>query len=544
MNYAQHFQTKQTFQSEPIPGTLQVPNSAGGYAFPVDDWKKLDRFLVLGSEGGSYYASEHKLTVDNAEATLRCLIADGRRVVNRVVEISEAGRAPKNDQAIFVLAIAAGTKDINTRLAALEALPRVCRTSTHLFQFVEEVKGFRGWGRMLRTAVGSWYTEKDVDKLAYQLVKYQQRGGWSHRDLLRLSHPSCHWDNKMRPLIRWAVGKPSEGLLPALVEGFIKIQQAETPKDVVRVLLDHPSLPWETIPTTHLGSPEVWEALLPNLPLTALLRSLARMTANGLLQPFSNAVGVVKSKILNETALKQSRIHPISVLTAMLTYSSGMGLKGNLKWSPVRAVVDALDEAFYLSFGNVEPTRKRLLLALDVSGSMDEGVVAGVNGLTPRIASAALAMVTARCEKEWAAVAFTSAVARSNRLIGGQWGGESALTPLTISPRQRLDDICRLTASLQMGGTDCALPMVWALEQKIKVDAFLIYTDSETWAGAVHPSQALRRYRDVMGIPAKLVVVGMVSNGFSIADPLDGGMMDVVGFDMATPNLISDFCEG
>jgi 60 kDa SS-A/Ro ribonucleoprotein len=36
----------------------------------------------------------------------------------------------------------------------------------------------------------------------------------------------------------------------------------------------------------------------------------------------------------------------------------------------------------------------------------------------------------------------------------------------------------------------------------------------------------------------------MVSNGFSIADPADPGMLDVVGFDTATPQLISDFARG
>jgi hypothetical protein len=43
---------------------------------------------------------------------------------------------------------------------------------------------------------------------------------------------------------------------------------------------------------------------------------------------------------------------------------------------------------------------------------------------------------------------------------------------------------------------------------------------------------------------ARLVVGGMVSNGFSIADPNDPGMLDVVGFDTATPQLISDFARG
>ena len=65
-----------------------------------------------------------------------------------------------------------------------------------------------------------------------------------------------------------------------------------------------------------------------------------------------------------------------------------------------------------------------------------------------------------------------------------------------------------------------------------------------TWAGNVHPARALADYRRASGIDARLVVVGMVSNGFSIADPNDPGMLDVVGFDTATPQLISDFARG
>jgi len=62
MKYVRHFSTKATSQRQAIPGSSQVPNSAGGYAFPVDDWTRLDRFLILGSEGGSYYAGERELT--------------------------------------------------------------------------------------------------------------------------------------------------------------------------------------------------------------------------------------------------------------------------------------------------------------------------------------------------------------------------------------------------------------------------------------------------------------------------------------------------
>ena len=83
--------------------------------------------------------------------------------------------------------------------------------------------------------------------------------------------------------------------------------------------------------------------------------------------------------------------------------------------------------------------------------------------------------------------------------------------------------------------------MLAATAEKLEVDAFVVYTDNETWAGQVHPVQALREYRQATAIPAKLVVVGMTATGFTIADPANGGMLDVVGFDAAAPAAIADF---
>ena len=225
----------------------------------------------------------------------------------------------------------------------------------------------------------------------------------------------------------------------------------------------------------------------------------------------------------------------------MKTYAQGHGERGQHTWQPVPAIVDSLDRAFYLSFGNVVPTGKRWVLALDVSGSMTGGTVAGVPGLTPRVASAALALITAATEAQHTIVGFTA----GSGGYGGRWGGGTAgLTPLAISPRQRLDDALKAVSDLHFGGTDCALPMLWAREHKIEADVFVIYTDNETWHGKVHPATALRQYREHTGIAAQLVVVGMVANSFTIADPGDGGMLDVVGFDTATPQLISDFAGG
>ncbi|NIO30189.1 MAG: TROVE domain-containing protein, partial [Gemmatimonadetes bacterium] len=77
-----------------------------------------------------------------------------------------------------------------TRAAAYAALPRIARIGTHLFHFVAYAEGLgKGWGRGMRNAVGRWFNDRELGKLVYQCVKYQQRDGWSMRDLLRLSHP-------------------------------------------------------------------------------------------------------------------------------------------------------------------------------------------------------------------------------------------------------------------------------------------------------------------------------------------------------------------
>ena len=75
---------------------------------------------------------------------------------------------------------------------------------------------------------------------------------------------------------------------------------------------------------------------------------------------------------------------------------------------------------------------------------------------------------------------------------------------------------------------------------KLPVCRFRALPDSEICA-AIHPAQALRQYRDEFVGNAKAVVVGMTSNGFTLVDPNDRGMLDVVGFDTSVPAVISDF---
>jgi 60 kDa SS-A/Ro ribonucleoprotein len=495
----------------------------------LDDWGRFDRFL-RGIDGGTYRAGSAPVVdrTDGVDAARRCLAADGLHFVSRIVAASHTGFLPKNDPAIFSLALAAKQGDDATRRAAYAALPTVCLTAAELMLFAHHAQSFGGWGRGMRTAVGAWFNGRPADQLAHQLVQFPAHAGFTARDLLRLSHPRAATPSHDR-LYAWAV----HGTLPDVADPVFAqidaIRTLSTTTDLgtaVASIRDH-RIPRACVPSHWLGEPEIWEALLPALPDTALLGELAAMTRIGLLVAGGTTTAAVAARI------RDLELHPFTLLAALVGYRTGRGRQS--WWLPVLEIIDALEAAFHAALDRVAATETTTLVALDVSSSMASGsLMYGVPGLTPRLASVAMAMLATHV------TAFTTAGAA----YGGKWGGGTPnLTPLAIGPRTHLDDVVAEVSALPMGGTDCALPMIWAQRNQIDVETFIVYTDDETWAGDVHPVRALRAYRDARGIPAKLIVVGMMSNGFRLADPDDAGMLDVVGFDASTPPVLSDFAR-
>ena len=513
----------------------QKKNAAGGYTFKVSDMEYVLRFLILGTEGGTYYTDQKKLTKDAAKHTIEMAKTRSRELVDLIVEVSTSGRAPKNDQAIFALAIASSFGSTEDKKYALSKLDQVCRTATHLFDFNSYVEQFRGRGRALNTAVGQWYLSKTPDSVAFQATKYRQRNGWTNADVLRLTKPVTH-DPAMNATFRWITKGVVTEDAPRIIEGFTKAQEAgaDLPK-----LIETYGLAWEHLPTEALNDPKVWAALLDKgMPPTALMRNLPKLTNLGLLPQMGGYTAQVSAALQDVEKLRKGRIHPVRVLLANRTYASGRSLRGSSTWTPTRGIIDALDAAFYNAYGAVEPANKRTLLALDVSGSM--GIrSAGDLGITARDASAALALVQMATEPEVAVIGFTA-----GRGSSYSYGTRNAVTELNISPRQRLSDAIKEVSDLPFGGTDCALPMQYALGKKMPVDTFVIYTDNETWAGWQHPFQALEKYRREMGIDSKLIVVGITATDSTITNPDDPGSLDVVGFDASVPNLINDFSRG
>jgi hypothetical protein len=286
----------------------------------------------------------------------------------------------------------------------------------------------------------------------------------------------------------------------------------------------------EHVPTTLFGSKEIWLTLLETMPLEALLRNLGKLTQIGVAAEKHREI---VARLTNQAEVLKARIHPIKALIASKVYTNGCGDSGSLTWTPNTYISVALTDLFRISYGVVTPTGKRIMLGIDVSGSMSSQVL-GSKVLTCRDASIAMALLYLETEKNVSALAFSNtltdllAPSSRNRLTRGM----------------TLQQALSATHGMNFSSTDCVLPIQHAIKHNILIDAFIILTDNETYAPNEHPQNALVRYRELTGIQAKLIVLGMTGNCFTIVDPTDRNTLNLAGFDTSTPEIASMFMRG
>ena len=577
MDYGKHVSGEVSTSDRVDP--RQQRNNSGGWVFTLSPLERLERFLVLGAEGGTFYQGERELVRENATALRELLDVSPLAAVQLIVEISQWGRAPKQSPGIFALAIAAshttGVDPVLARKSAINALPLVCRTGGALLEFVRYVTAMRGWGSYLRRGVGFWYSGRDADDLFYQLFKYRSRGAgkgearkvWTHRDVLRVSHPkNADFDRAQQAIIRYVVaGK--EGLgerrvvskgkddvvrrseiqidlggVPERIVQFEALQSAETAEQAAALVAEH-RLVHEMVPDRFKKSAVVWEALFESMPMGALVRNLGRLTHFGLLTDGARKQRLL-DRLLDSGSIKKSRLHPFAFLTAGFAYGHGepieakkyskkmrkgevVGEREVMKWEPDDAVKRALEQGFYRAFVNVEPAGVRLDLCVDISASMASSPVEGVPGMKARHAAAAMALVQAQGEER-----------------ASFWGFCTDYRRLEIDKGWSLSQTMQYMNGLPMSGTDISLPFREAQRQGREVDGFAVYTDSETNQSTMHPFLALKAYRAASGINARLGVMAFSATNFTVADPSDGGMMDFAGVSAAGPSLLADFLRG
>ena len=507
-------------QQHNVQTEVPVPNNSGGDSHQTGDLEILERILTFGATG-TYYVGREDHATESFDTIRKIGKQYGVSALLFIAEFSQSGRAASNDHAIAALAVLFPGEDASREYRATyrDAFNAVIRIPTHLFLWVKYTKQMRPFGRAARTLVNDWYNRQT----AYSLLKYQGRYKWTHADVWNVAHPKLTGEAKA--FADWSKGVEVEEL-PSILDVYQQMLAATSVREVVKLIEGH-KLTHEFVPTEWQKEAAVWEALLPNLPTTALLRNLNKYAVHGI-----EISSTVRAKLCDQNILRRARMHPLQVLTAKVTYESGRGFKGTLSWVPSRLVVAALEDAFQMSFHATEPIGKNILVALDVSGSMGSPVSDG-SPLSCAMAGAALAMYYVRRE--------------SNVYVMGY---AAELIPLPYRTNTTLEQAVRTAQGINFGATNCALPYAWARRTITQVDCFISITDSEAnsygWGARGNtstPSIELAKYRQEINPDARSIVLAMTSGRFTIHDPRDLRALDIAGFDASIGNTINNFFD-
>lgn len=492
----------------------------------VTDKTRLERFLILGTDGGTFYVAEKELTESNVKFLVDLIKKDAQFVLDVVEDVSLNGRAYRNSAAIFTLALVLNHGDNGAKSRAAHIAPSIARTATMVYELAQYIDNMGGWGRAKRRAVANWFTSKTPDQLGYQAVKFRQRNGWTLRDLMRLSHPVGVDQN----VGNFILGKGMDWLGVPILNGFSDMQHATTVDSVLQTLDRYPSLPWETIPTQFLKDPKVWKVLFYNNSLTgqALIRNVVRLTRIGAFDDTTFKLDYI-NKMVDKDMIKKTRLHPVQYLLGSIVYDKGQKNRdaysyGDLRkkdWTTDHAILAAFDAGFYASFGNVDTSVVPTRIGVDVSSSMSWGLSVG-SDVTAAEGAAAMAVVLARSFEHVEILGFAN-----------------TLKDLQITNQDTLATVMKKTSRQNFGATNPSL----LFNDMRGFENFLVVTDNEVNGGR-NSAKVIQDYRQKTGIDAKLVVMGMTATDFTIADPNDKGMLDVVGFDANAPKVVTDFMNG
>ena len=542
MNYKFFSNKNKTPQNRAIPGreAEMVKGRSGGYMFEAGIWQTLKRCLLVGTAHSTYYANKRELTDDFVDTVKEAVAADANRVAEEIVYASD-GRSINNSAPILALVLLSMGHTPEAKQAFVKIFPQVVRTGSHFYEWLNYTKSMRGFGKVIKQVGTAWLAKEDVKGLAYQLLKYQQRHGFTNRDALRLFHikpPTPEHDR----LYDWVVNGWSE--LPESIPNgatkqiwwyeWLKRHPEETHRAISEGRLTHEM----AAPVGNMDR-QAWQLLFETMPIGALLRNLGSLTQLEVLRADATSncetarcggsphcsdwrgCDRVEELLSNQKYLRKARIHPIDVLKALKTYASGGKIGRSKKtWIPVPRIVDILEKALELSFTVVKPTNKVFLHAVDISGSMSYGVVDSV-GLSCCEIATAMALVTAKAEKNYAIRGF------STKFID-----------LGITKRDSFRSALKKASNQNFGGTDASVAYDWAIKHKFKADVICFWTDSESWAGRKHPAQALKEYRRRVNPNAKAVYVTLAPYNITLVDPKDKNSWDLAGFDPGIPRLI------
>ncbi|HEX3047879.1 MAG TPA: TROVE domain-containing protein [Bacillota bacterium] len=333
------------------------------FTFPVPDLKNRDGYpayqrplqeqylqtLLTNTIGNTFYADKNEL-LQEAIGVHDAMIQKDAGFVAKALPYARKKGCLRLQPALG-LAKLAGTDDPDAKEIFKNVFEQVILIPSDLQDFMTILEGSgRGQGgRAIKNAVAKWLNQYLTE---YWAIKYYGRGrGFSLADIIQTVHPEPGSEVQSR-LFKYLISGENayrEGKIYA----FEQLKKAQSPAEQIRWILEG-QLPYEVVTSVCKMTPELWNALTPNLPLFALLRNLNTLERAGILDQHR---GMIERKFTNQEMLRRAKIMPFRFLNAFQAVEKA--------W-----VKDVLRQAVELTFANLPDIPGKTAVFLDVSGSM------------------------------------------------------------------------------------------------------------------------------------------------------------------------------
>lgn len=451
------------------------------------------QMLMTNTMNNTFYADEHQLMQEAAYSHQEMAELDTGFMSRALVYARNEGFMRL--QPLYGLAVLSGLDPKQFG----KVFSHVVKTPADLADFLTILRGSgRGQGgRAVKRQINQFLNEISE----YWVMKYNGRGrGYSLSDMVATAHPRPK-DEKQLALFRYLRGHETDlALLPQL-QALQKLRTTRNPASQIHQI-EKGKLPYSVVTSILQPTRQIWEALMFQMPMFAMLRHLNAMDRAGVFAKKKN-IAYVTRRLTDAEALRQSRILPFRFVKAYET----------VQRTELR---EALEQAVELSIHNLPPLPGRTAIFLDRSGSM-QGDYLRIGS----VLALALYKQTRGSSLFWL---FDQRV-------------QDAHPALDRAILAQADQI------RAQGGTDTGRPVRELREAEERVDRIIMITDEQQNEGSPFYAE-LERYRRTMNPQLQAFIVDITPYRQAMVPPRDGQTFYIYGWSEAVLTYIADAVTG
>ncbi|HET7930843.1 MAG TPA: RNA-binding protein [Rhodanobacteraceae bacterium] len=493
------------------PGKLlprvDVVNAAGGAAYALPPRAALAQYTATGCLNGTFYADAQ---TQLAAVLALCAEVEPQFIAKTAIHARERG-AMKDMPALL-----AAVLSVRAPVLLPAVFARVIDSPKMLRNFVQILRsgvvGRKSLGTAPKRLVQKWLDAASDLTLLNGSVGNEP----SLADIVKMMHPRPV-NPAREAFYGWLIGRNvDEAKLPDVVQQFERAKRGEGPA---------PKLDFRLMTGLPLTTAE-WKALALGMSWTATRMNLNTLARHGV---FADAdddiVEVIAARLRDPELVRKAKAFPYQVLVALRMARVEVPTK----------VREALQDALEIATGNVPAIAGRVVVCVDVSGSMGSPVTGYRAGAT-----------TAVTCREVAALLTVSLLKRNP--LARVLPFDTALHEVALNPRDSLATNAARLATLGGGGTDLHLPLARLNMERASADLVVYVSDNQSWVDtrpATRPTATLREWAlfKARNPAAKLVCVDLQPYADTqVAER--GDILNVGGFGDSVMAVIARFAAG